>query len=773
MKISCNRLKKYIKNADTIDWLKIWDLFTIRTAEVEEVVERGLDMKDVVVAQITECETHPTIEKYHLLKVTDGTNNYNILCGAPNVRVGLKAPLVKIGGMVSGITIESKKIAGFISEGMLCSGTELGINYYSEGIIELPDDAPLGVDLHDYMPINDIIVEIDNKSLTNRPDLWGHYGIAREIAAITSHELLPLQIEEVKNDKKDLNIKVLNPELCKRYTAIELANINNLETSYEDQIFITYVGMRPINLIVDATNMVMLELGQPMHAFDSRVVKNIEVGLASNGDEYTTLDGKVRKLNEDILMIKNDNKYFGIAGIMGGLDSEILSDTTSLTLESATFDATCIRKAATFLGLRTEASARYEKSLDPEITDVAIKRFIAILRDKNKDMEIASNLTDIKNYKLENTVIELDKKLLGIYLDEDIEESTIMNILESLEFVVKNEKDKYVVTVPSFRATKDIQLPVDLIEEIARMYGYENIEPKPLKIDITFKEHEFDYTNIYNIKKFLASRYSLNEIHSYLWYDTNFLKQNCIKKDNITIVNKNDNNILRDDMSLSLLPIVKENFKNLESLKIFEIGTVIVDGKNKTELSIILADDHSNLENNYNLAKKIIQELFKNQKNSEICFKDYECESYNRSEFAKEIILNDESYGTLNVSKTTLGKKKSAVCVNIDIDKFLLLEKRDNIMKTISKYPTVSLDYTIVVDNNTKYDDIKEIIDGFENIFIIDYKLKDLYKDKDKSKYTIRYNIGSKDKTLEQFELNAFKERFISYIKSNNLEIIE
>lgn len=773
MKISCNRLKNYIKDSDSIDWLKIWDLFTIRTAEVENVTIKGNDMKDVVVAQITECKDHPTKPKYHLLKVTDGENDYNILCGAPNVRTGLKAPLVKIGGMVSNITIAAKCIAGFTSEGMLCSGTELGINDYSEGIIELPDDAPLGVDLKEYLPIDDIIVEIDNKSLTNRPDLWGHYGIAREIAAITNRKLLPLDVVEVENNLNDLNIEIVNPDLCKRYCSIKLDNILNNNTPLDLQIFLHYIDIKTISLIVDLTNILMVELGQPMHAFDSRKVDKIKVELAKENDTFTTLDGVTRKLTKDTLMIKNNDEYIGVAGIIGGLDSEIVSDTTSIVLESANFDATSIRKSAINLGRRTEASARYEKSLDPNIADIAIKRFIYLLKEYNPELIVASNLTDKKGYEDQELVVPLTKKMLKIYIDEDISNERIIQILESLEFKVKEENDRFLVTVPSFRATKDISLEADLIEEIARIYGYENIEPKPLKINVTFKEHEFDYTNMYDIKKFLATRYSLHEIHSYLWYDSSFLKQNCIEKENVTIINKNDNNILRDDLSLSLMPLVKFNLTNFKDVNIFEIGTIIKNNQNKQMLSIILASDYDNLENNYNLGKKIITELFKNFKNKDILFAGYETEKYYRQDFALQIIADNKMLGSINVSNTMIGKKKSAVCIDIDIDEFLNLPKEELIVKKISKFPIVDLDYTIIAPLETNYKMINDIVKEFTNKYIISYRLKDIYNDGINKKYTISYTIGSNEKTLEQSELNAFKNMFINYIKSNNLEIIE
>ena len=774
MKLSCNRLKKYIKDSEQIDWLKIWDLFTIRTAEVEGVEVVGDSFDNVVIAEIKECINHPESDHLHILKVDIGEDEYvQVVCGAPNVRVGIKTAFVKVGGHINGEKITKRSLRGVESNGMCCSVRELNIGESHDGIIEFPEYAPVGMDIKEYLPINDIIVEIDNKSLTNRPDLWGHYGIAREIAAITGHPLLPLTLMEVNNNLEDLDIKVVNKELCKRYSAIKVENITKKSVSYEDQIFLHYIGLRSISLLVDLTNILMVELGLPMHAFDARKISNIVVDTACNKDKFTTLDGVERELDENTLMIKDNDNYVAIAGIMGGLDSEIVDDTKEVVLESANFDATSIRKSATKLGLRTDASSRYEKSLDPELTDVAIKRYLYLLNNIDNNIKIASNLTDIKNYQYTEKEVSLPKKLLNTYIDEDISDERVIEILESLEFKVTNEEDKFIVKVPSFRATKDISLAVDLIEEIARMYGYENFTPKPLKIDVTFVEHEFDFTNMFNIKKFLCDRYSLNEVHSYLWYDNEFLHSNNIVKNNLKISNKTDNNILRDDLSLSLLPIVKFNLKNFDNVNIFEIGTVCINEENHTHLSILLSGKDNKIEDMYNLGKKIINELFKHFKNRTVLLKDNVCESYNRKEFSKEIICNDEVLGNLNVTKCNIGKKKCCVSIEIDIDKFLNINRDLEEIKKISKYPTVSLDYTLVVENDKLFIDIDNIVKKFNNKYILDYKLVDIYKLEDKTKYTFNFLIGSLSKTLEDNDLKEFKNSFINYVNEYGFEILE
>lgn len=775
MLISCNKIKSHIKNSEDIDWLNIWETFTIRTAEVEGVKQVGNSFDNVVVAEIKECVEHPNSDHMHILQVDCGEDHLiQVVCGAPNVRVGLKTAFVKVGGHIDGIEITKRPLRGVDSNGMCCSVRELSIGDNHDGIIEFPSDAPVGMDVKKYLPVEDIIVEIDNKSLTNRPDLWGHYGIAREIATITNHELLPLELENVENNKEDLNIKITDPKICYRYCGLKLENITNNKTPLDMQIFLYYVGMRSISLLVDLTNYLMLELGQPMHAFDARVVKSIEVGRANDNDTYTTLDGIERKLTKENLMIKNGDKYFGIAGVMGGLDSEILDDTTSVFLESATFNAGSIRKTAVSLGLRTEASARYEKSLDPNICDKAIKRLLYLLKLENPNLIVSSNLTDVYPKPLEETNIYLTKEKLSTYMGRTMEDKDVVNTLESLGFKVEVKKDGYDVVVPTFRHSKDINISEDLIEEIARIYGLENFTPKPLKLDLIPTVHENIFDQEYEVKELLASKYDMNEVHSYLWYDTSLLKDLGIIKDGVKLLGKSENNILRDDLSFSLLNIVKENFKNYTKFNIFEIGTIIKNNQNKRVLSIVLADDEKNIEAIYNQAKMIVKYLFKALKNQSVEINNNvnELEYYDKS-LGKIITLDNSKLGEINVldKKCTnkIGKKKVIVCIDIDFDKYVQINKDDIYEKEISKYPSVELDYTVIMPTENKFEILKDVLNEFKSNLIIDYHLKDIYE----NKYTIKYTLGSMTKTLKQKDLQNFKERFIKHIKDNGLDIIE
>ncbi|MDD4706499.1 MAG: phenylalanine--tRNA ligase subunit beta, partial [Bacilli bacterium] len=752
MKISCNIVKKHIKNSEKIDFYSIWDTFTIRTAEVEGIEIKGKNFDGVVSAKIIECNPHPKSKKLSILKVDNGKEKLQIVCGAPNVKVGLIGALIQVGGYIDDIEISARPLLGVDSFGMMCSGKELGISDNHSGILELPEDTKLGVNIKEIFPIEDIIVEIDNKSLTNRPDLWGHYGIAREIAAITGNSLLPLELDDTKVNKKDLKIKINNPELCYRYIGTKLDKIENQITPMWMQIFLYYAGMRSINLIVDLTNYVMLELGQPMHAFDANIVDEIEIGLAKNGDKFTTLDGNERLLTNKDLMIKNGGKYFAVAGVMGGLDSEITDDTKSIVLESASFEASTIRKTAISLGLRTEASSRYEKSLDPNLAMDGTKRFIKLLNDENPNLEFASNITDVYPEVFKEKEIILEKKSLYKYMNFEIEDSVVENILNLLSFKVRVLKDSFKVIVPTFRATKDVTIAADLIEEIARLYGYENFKELPLNMDLTFGNNETTYEQEYEIKEYLVNKYNFNEIHTYLWNQTAFLKNIDVQIDNVKLIGKNEDNILRTDLSLSMLETASHNTKRHEQIKIFEIGTIIEKGENKRSLSILLSDDLDNLKKVYNEAKSITYNLIKALKNIKPIFELSESKDYYHKDLTQNIIVNNNVIGQIKVFNRNvsnkINKKKCFVVIDINFDYYSQIKKENIIYDEVSKYPITNLDYTIISKRGEYYKEFEKIIDKFISPIIMKRELVDIYIENDIKKITIRYTVGSKDKTL-------------------------
>ncbi len=493
-----------------LDKLELIHKFSLSTAEVEnEILFKGSDLSGVVVAEIKSVENHPDSKKLHLLKVDTGENELtDVVCGAPNVRVGMKTAFAKVGAKIGEIEIAPRPLAGHMSYGMCCSEAELGISDDNSGIMDITDDVPNGADLKDIYEIDDIVFEVDNKSLTNRPDLWGHYGIAREFAALAGRELKPLGVEDLKayDGLKKVDLKIEDP-LCYRYSCLQVENITKSVSPVNMRIRLFYCGMRGINLLADLTNYLMLEMGQPMHAFDSRKVEKIRIKRFDKPFTFKTLDEVERNIDENTLMICNGDQPVAIAGIMGGLDSEIVDDTTTLTLESATFDAASIRKSTVRLAHRTDASMRYEKSLDPELTVPAIARFLYLLKQYDGGVQVVSALTDEYAYKYDTVELSFDKAFVDRYTGIEIDNDTILKTLTSLGFKAELDGDNFDVVVPSWRATKDVTIKADIIEEITRIYGYDNFDVNttrsplyPVRMDVV-KENED------KIKDILVKRY--------------------------------------------------------------------------------------------------------------------------------------------------------------------------------------------------------------------------------------------------------------------------
>lgn len=780
MYISSNCLKKYIKDSDSIDFNKVWNDFTIYSAEIDSIEEKGKDINNVVVAKIASLSKHPTNEKYNVAKLDVGSSEITVVSSATNLYEGMYVPCALEGGSLKGLEKVTKvELGGVLSEGVLASEKELGISDSHLGVMDLSKEYKVGENIKKYIPIDDIIIEIDNKSLTNRPDMWGHYGIAREVAAITGKELMPLDIFDDITNTTPLNIKVEDKENCNRYSGLKISNITKKEATLDMKVMLYYCGMRSISLLVDLTNYLMLELAQPMHAFDSSKIDNIIVkNVGKEKIKFTTLDGIERDIPENTLMICDEKQPVAIAGIMGGLNSEIDDDTTSLILESANFDAACVRKSAVALGLRTEASARYEKSLDPNMTVLAIKRFVKLLTDVDKEISIDSRIEDIYLNEVKESVVNLKKDYLRKYMGFVLDDEVVTKILKSLHFKVEVKEDSYIVTAPTYRSTKDIKYSADIIEEIARIYGYNNLEEIPLKLDLTAQNGDNKYDLEYDIKKTVALNTGFSEIHTYLWYQTDILNKFDINKDeNIKLVNKKDNSIIRDDVSLSLFEQCIKNSKYYSEYGIFEIGSAITKEKEERILSILSVCLKNDLKDKYMQLKKLANMLIRSRKNVDVKFeKENIDKKYLNNEYSLAIKVGGEKIGYISVFGRTFakecGKKAEIVNLEINTEKLLKLAKHEIEYVEPSKYPTTTIDYTVIMEKDDLYDNLENVLKKYSNKYLISYNLHDLYID-DKKKVTVRFVIGAINKTLTHEEIQKVSEEILSNLENNNYSIVK
>ncbi len=760
--------------------------FTLSTAEVEDIIVKGEDTYGVIAARIETVENHPTSKKLHLLKVNTGAELVDIVCGAPNVRPGMTVALATAGGAVCGHKIELATIAGFKSFGMCCSEAELGISDDHSGLWELEDDIPLGTDLKTVYDIDDIIFEVDNKSLTNRPDLWSHYGMAREFATLTGRELKAPELFDtsVYKDLPPVSIDVKATELVWRYSAIKLENIKRKASPVNMRIRLFYCGSRTINFLADLTNYVMMELGQPMHAFDNRRVDKIEVQTFSEGLKFTTLDGVERNIDDKMLMITSGNVPVAIAGVMGGDASKIEDDTDTLLLESATFDGVSVRKTTTRLGLRTDASMRYEKMLDPELCRVASERLIKLLFDYDSGAKVVSSFSDAYVRKYPTITLDFDKKYVDRYTGINISNEKIVTTLKGLGFKVVQNGDNFTVTVPSWRATKDVTIKADIIEEITRIYGYDNFEIKTSSSPLNPIRKETLKSEEDRMKDILVKSYRMHEVHSYIWSDSQKNRELGIETpENVKIINAQtpDHQHLRVSMIPTLLSFVKENKSYADTFGIFEIGHTVngyrEDGtcNEENRLGAVLFSKSKSEEALFAEAGNIISELSSDilHKNAEFASvePDFNYE-HPRNTFA--VLVDGVRVGTLAVLHpsvlSNVDKKCSIAFFEIKTEVFAKNSPARIAYKAPSKFPTIEIDLTFNAElEELSFGEAVKISKEIAGEILSDVKVQDIYTNDGQTALTLRFFFSSNERTLTKQELQPTTEAVIEALKACNL----
>ncbi len=787
MFLSMNWISDFV-DLSGLDKLELIHQFSLSTAEVEnEIFFKGSDLSGIVVAEIKSVENHPESKKLHLLKVDAGDGELtDVVCGAPNVRVGMKTAFAKVGAQIGDITIAPRKLAGFTSNGMCCGEAEIGISDDNSGIMEITDDIPNGTDLKSVYEIDDIVFEVDNKSLTNRPDLWGHYGIAREFAALAGRPLKPLDVEDlaVYDSLKKVDLKIEDP-LCYRYSCLQVENIKRTVSPVNMRIRLYYCGMRAINFLADLTNYLMLEMGQPMHAFDSRKVGKIRIKRFDKPFVFQTLDGVERNVDENTLMICNDNTPVAIAGIMGGLDSEIVDDTTTLTLESATFDAASIRKSTVRLAHRTDASMRYEKSLDPEMTDVAIARFLNLLKKYDSGAEVVSALTDEYAYHFDTVELNFTKAFVDRYTGIEIDNDTIVKTLTGLGFKVSVDGDTFDVVVPSWRATKDVTMNADIIEEITRIYGYDNFEVHTTRSPLyPVRPYEIK-SNEEKIKDILVKRYNLHELHSYVWAYYDEQKALGIEvEDNIKLLNATNPNIetIRNSMIPTQLCQVKTNVGYAPAFGIFEIGRVVTGMTEnnlcveKKKLAITLYSKTEDVKALYFKLRDILAVITDDIKHKTLGFVEAQpTHSFEHPVNLNSVVLDGVDIGTIGIVHPTVGKKidkKAAVVfAEIDMQAFADVQNASIVYDEPSKFPPMDYDISVVIPKGVLFADMAKCWQDEGKGILKSARIVDSYDTDLFHSETVRFEFSSNERTLSSAEVQEIMDNIIENLKALNVTL--
>ena len=780
--------KKFVKEYVDIDV----DIKTIaedmtRVGNEYDSAGKLLNATNLVIGEVKECEMHPDSDHLHVCKVDIGTEVLNIVCGAPNVRKGLKVIVALDGAVLPEKTIKKGSIRGQESNGMLCSMLELGLEhkYVDEvdktGIHELPLDAPIGEDPIEYMGLDDEVVDFDLTA--NRGDLLSILGMAYELGAIYDKEVREIDVAH-KENSENINdgFKVeVNTDNCSIFLARKVKNIKIKESPTYIKNRLIASGIRPINNVVDISNYVMLETGQPLHFYDEDTLKGkIEVRMAKEGEKLVTLDGKERVLSVEDIIISDGERAIGLAGVMGGLDTEITDKTKNVLIESAIFDGVKIRKTSKEI-LRSEASSRFEKGLDPNRTYMALERAAKLL-EEYAGGEVVGGIAKYDNENSQNREIEIAFKNINDVLGMNIAKKDVMDVFRRLKFDVlingkksefkEQEKDledveKIKVSVPRRRG--DISIKEDLIEEVGRIYGVDNIVGKLPEMPMKAGSYDKVTRGIRNKMIDLG----LNETLSYILVNEKEAKY--FTKDDTEQVKlldpmTEDRNTLRHSILPSLLKIYEYNkARSNKDVAIFEIGKAFYKkqeeyGETNKIAALMIGDFYLGVDNkkqvDFYVIKGIVEELLDylgyGNRYSFVIKEDKMPEEVHPGQAAL-ISVNNDIVGLIGRVHPSL-EKDSVYVFEIDLDK--LLDKKVGKMKykEISKFPSVKKDLAVVVDKDITSEEIATVIKKAGGSTLNKIEVFDVYTGKgiDEDKKSIAYSLTFEkmDRTLTDEEIN-------------------
>ena len=791
MKVSLNWIRDYVQLPADADLKKLAYDLTMSTVEVEDTIELAKQFDHMVVGVINTIEQHPNADKLRVCMTDIGGRVESIVCGGSNLREGMKVAVALPGSVCrwhgEGEPVEIKKsnLRGVDSYGMICGAVEIGLadlfpTKEEAHILDLSDfDAPAGTPLADALDLNDIILEIDNKSMTNRPDLWGHYGIAREIAALYD---LPMKefphFDRNVENTSGFHVTVEDAERCPRMTGTQIENVCVKPAPYWMQVRIWKTGMRPINALVDITNYVMLATGQPSHAYDSdHIAGHIIVRRAKAGETLTLLNGKELPLSTDDLTIADDAGIVGLAGVMGGAKDSILPTTSKVILEIANFQAAGIRRTALRYDNRTEASARYEKAIDPERCDQALDLSMQLFSDLYPEMKV-TGLVDEYPQHLKQAEIDVPLSWLERRLGKRLPPEEIRRKMELLGYGISFDGDNMHVVVPTWRSTGDVSIQADIMEEVARMYGYENFEAEPITTTFDGAINQLDKDLERRIKEYLAIRCGMQEIFTYPWMEESYVNAVLQSTEGILSLSTPPSpaeRFVRSSLLPNLCKAVVKNERYFDEFSIFETAQVFRDEnytspydpreklpsqrKNVAGAFVTTGKDITAL---FRKAKGVVEMMARYVHMEALTFKQAEKPVWADNVVWLNIYRGDEKVGDLAL----LAKKVSMACgiknmnvmlFQLDQDSLVPLKSRTNTFTHLAEYPMTDYDISLLVDGSVQWKDVAQTVRGIKSELLHGAAFVDEYRGKQvpagKKSLTLRLAIGSKDKTLTSAEI--------------------
>ena len=792
MLISLNWLKQYI-DLDGIEINEMENALTMIGQEVEKIDIVGGNLDKVVVAHLEEVKKHPNADSLTLCKVNNGKEILQIVCGATNHKTGDKVALAQVGARLKeDFTIKKGKIRGEESNGMLCSEDELGIGSDKDGIIILPEDAPVGVPFKDYLGINDTVFELE--ITPNRPDCLSHIGIARELSAYYGKELkypeteIKNEIEEKTSDNVKVSIEDSN--LSRRYVTRILKNVTVKESPKWLKERIEAVGLRSINNIVDVSNFILMEMNHPNHVFDLDKIEGNEIKVKSavKGDKLVTLDEQERELEDGDIVICDSKKILALGGVMGGLDSEVTDNTKNILLEVAQFNPQNVRKTSRRLTLSSDSSYRFERGIDVEDSIKVINRLANLIQEVAGG-EILNSYVDVYPVPHENKVAELNFERLNRFVGKVIPREKVIEILRNLEIDVKDNGDTLTLTAPSYRG--DLELEQDYFEEVIRMYGFDNIENILPRVDIN-KNSTLDTTKLTDRVKTICASVGLKEVINY-----SFIPKDALQKLKFTGVSEDklidiSNPITEDFVTMrptllySLIKNAKDNMnRNVSNIRFFEVSRTFEKAeelaKEDIKVGIILAGENDKTLWNpkpvhydfYDL-KGIVEEIF-----SKLKFQSFSIKRSVQTEFhpgrSADIFVGKEYIGSFgeihpDVLENFGLNKKTVLVAEFNIELIKKYINKPFVYQGIVKYPAVPRDLALVMNENILVGDVLKTIEKIDKK-VEKVELFDIYQgigvEPGKKSVAISILLRDDSKTLEEKEINDIIDKILAKMKKD------
>ncbi|MEZ4087374.1 MAG: phenylalanine--tRNA ligase subunit beta [Candidatus Gracilibacteria bacterium] len=800
MKVSLNWIRQFVDIPADLNAEEFGKLFTLRTAEVEGVHDQSEAYANMVIGKIEKITPHPDADKLQVTQTKVGKETVQIVCGATNIKEGMLVPVALPGSKVrwhgEGDLIELKetKIRGVESFGMICAGEEIGLPASPEGIVDLSSSkAEPGTPLSDALNLNDIILDIDNKALTHRPDLWGHYGHAREIAAILDTPLTPFTTDVKYGSGKDLSIEVQAKKECPRYLGVIIEGIEVQDSPEWIQEKLRSTDHSLFNNIVDATNYVLEELGQPLHAFDAdKIEGGIVVRMAENGEKLATLDGQDRKLSQEDLVIADHKKAVALAGVMGGENSKVDEKTTRILIEAANFDPTTVRRTSVRHNLRTDAVQRFEKSLDPVLAEQAMDRICEIILELCPNAKIVSQKVDVKNFDETPKTVKVDLNKVRSQIGANIPAEQAEDILLKLGFqILKKDKDSFELQIPTWRATKDVEIEEDITEEIARMFGYENVTPilpkTPTKLPTENTERKLKH----RAREILSKGLGMNEVYNYSFYSAKDI-QKCMLPEELHIKVENYLSENQTHMRVSLLPNllhnVALNLKNYPEFYLYEIGRTYEDlqeyfPKEEKKICGLIVRGKKHKGDLFYEAKGAVEELFsffqtqglELRKGETLCsyahpnrFAGYYSKK-DGTEVARVFELHPLVAKNYNLEGVKIG------VFEVNFTELAKLGERTRKHKPLAKFPSSEFDVSVLMDEEVTIGEMEKQMSSVDKNIIESITLFDLYQGDNipegKKSCAFKIVLRAPDRTLKEEEVKKVQEEVFARLHKLGGEI--